>query len=535
MAYKFILVASFLFLSSITFAQLAKVVTQDPQRSSFKTLGRGLNLSTDYGDDNILYSQFHEVIDFEDGFYKVGVNNNKRIHQRKNLSIHIIKLDKNLQIQKEFEIELQTKRNNNYVTPFALYKIGNKIELLANNRADGEINIINWEFNLTDFSVIREDNVIGSFAVPNNSYCDFMYDINDKSGFGGISFIERKGKKSKECAIHSLSWNNNQKKLYQHTTDLSIEYQTNILSKVRTSITGAVWTLIDIREKELSVGSAIFHMNENNGKLTAVLKENSPVVGASITIDKTNSGILVGGFIPNKASAIYETLYLGLLNSNGILVTKNELQLTENFIAKSTKLDKLPKAAIGLSKHYFIREILLRDSDIIDVVASYVFIDEHVSQDGFYTKYKIGDIHIHSFSAEKLISSICINRNIEDKQSGRYESITMKKYSLPFLYTANNNLVMLFVANSNNSMNKNNSDLEKEYLGKSQFVAVKIDQNQKITKQLIFDPEEKLNGFGIFAGIILREIKVGHYFAYHETEFTLAVKAKLTFLYINMK
>ena len=113
-------------LSSI--AQLTTVQTLEPQKSSFKTIGTGLNLNTYYDEDNIRYYQFHDVVECDDGFYKIGLNSNTGYQKKKNLSIHVIKMDKSLQISREFDIELKTQQNNGHVTPFALYRNGNKIE-----------------------------------------------------------------------------------------------------------------------------------------------------------------------------------------------------------------------------------------------------------------------------------------------------------------------------------------------------------------------------------------------------------------------
>jgi hypothetical protein len=51
----------------------------------------------------------------------------------------------------------------------------------------------------------------------------------------------------------------------------------------------------------------------------------------------------------------------------------------------------------------------------------------------------------------------------------------------------------------------------------------------------VYNLAEKIKGFETFTGIILRKIKNGQYFGYHETEFGMTTKAKLTFSYINIK
>ena len=520
-------------LSSI--AQLATVQTTEPQKSSFKTIGTGLNLDTYYDDNHIRYYQFHDVVECEDGFYKVGLNNNTGYQKKKNLSIHIIKLDKNLQITREFDIELKSQQNNGHVTAFALYRNGNKIELLANNRNGAELNIINWEFNLADFSVVREDAILASFTIPENSYCDFVYHVNEKSGYGGISFIERKGKKAKECAIHSLSWNNNMKLVFKQSADLNIVYEQDILSKVKTTASGETWTLLDIRNKNYSTGTSVYYMGEKKGKLTEILNGTKPVTGASMALDNTNSGILVAGFVNDNPSSLNESLLLAHLDEKGTLVVRSEYLIPENFIAKTTKLEKNTKDLKGLSKYYFVRDVIIRENEITDIVASFIILDEGLLSSGPFTKTKIGDIHIYSFLGDKIVSSLCINRNIRDSQNGLFAMVVMKDFSIPFLYTQNGELVMLCIANSTSFSGSNNNNLADQYISETQFMAIKIDKQFKIKKQVVYNLAEKIKGFETFTGIILRKVKNGQYFGYHETEFGMTTKAKLTFSYINIK
>lgn len=520
-------------LSSI--AQLATVQTTEPQKSSFKTIGTGLNLDTYYDDNHIRYYQFHDVVECEDGFYKVGLNSNTGYQKKKNLSIHIIKLDKNLQITREFDIELKSQQNNGHVTAFALYRNGNKIELLANNRNGAELNIINWEFNLADFSVVREDAILASFTIPENSYCDFVYHVNEKSGYGGISFIERKGKKAKECAIHSLSWNNNMKRVFKQSADLNIVYEQDILSKVKTTASGETWTLLDIRNKNYSTGTSVYYMGEKKGKLTEILNGTKPVTGASMALDNTNSGILVAGFVNDNPSSVNESLLLAHLDEKGTLVVRSEYLVPENFIAKTTKLEKNTKDLKGLSKYYFVRDVIIRENEIIDIVASFIILDEGLMSSGPFTKTKIGDIHIYSFLGDKIVSSLCINRNIRDSQNGLFAMVVMKDFSIPFLYSQNGELVMLCIANSTSFSGSNNNNLADQYISETQFMAIKIDKQFKIKKQVVYNLAEKIKGFETFTGIILRKVKNGQYFGYHETEFGMTTKAKLTFSYINIK
>lgn len=107
---KITLVAMLPLICFSSLSQLVSVQTVDPQKSTFKTLGTGLNLNTYYDDDNIRYYQFHDVIECEDGFYKVGLSNNSGYQKKKNLSIHVIKMDKALQISREFDIELKASK-----------------------------------------------------------------------------------------------------------------------------------------------------------------------------------------------------------------------------------------------------------------------------------------------------------------------------------------------------------------------------------------------------------------------------------------
>ncbi len=99
MKHVFLFPLFFIYLCSS--AQLATVRTPEPQKSTFKTLGYGLNLHTNYDDDNIRYYQFHEVIEYEEGFYKVGLNANSGYQKKGNLSIHVITMNKDLQITQE--------------------------------------------------------------------------------------------------------------------------------------------------------------------------------------------------------------------------------------------------------------------------------------------------------------------------------------------------------------------------------------------------------------------------------------------------
>ncbi len=522
-----------LYLFSI--AQLATVHTMEPQKSSFKTLGTGLNLDTYYDDDHIRYYQLHDVVECEDGFYKIGINSNTGYQKKKNLFIHIIKMDKNLELIREFDIELKSLQNSSHVTPFALYRNGNKIELLANNKHDAELNILNWEFNLADFSIVREDNLMATFTIPESSYCDFLYDVNEKSTYGGISFIERKGKKANECAIHSVSWNNNMKRLYKQSTDLNIVYEKNVLSKLKTAASGETWTLLDIRDKNYSTGTFIYHMGEKKGNISEVLKDAKTFTGASLALDRTNSGVLIAGFVADNASSLNDKLCLIHLDEKGTMVTRNEYLVPDNFIAKTTKLDKNVRDLKGLSRYYFVRDIITRDNEIIDVVASFMVLDEGYSSNGTLTRTKIGDILIFSFFNDKIVSSICINRNIGDKQNGWNTMVEMKGFSIPFLYTQHDDLIMLCLANSTSFSGSNNNNLNDQYISNAQFAVVKIDKQFKMKNQVVYDLTEKIKGFDTFTEITLRKISNGQYFGYHETEFGLTTKAKLTFSYINVK
>ncbi|MEO5893151.1 MAG: hypothetical protein ABIQ31_23070 [Ferruginibacter sp.] len=530
-----ILFLALLPLSLSSVAQLATVRTVEPQKSSFKTIGTGLNLDTYYDDDHIRYYQFHDVVECADGFYKVGINNNSGYQKKKNLFIHVIKMDKDLQISREFDIEMKIAQNNSHVTPFALYRNGNKIELLANNKTEEELNIINLEFNLSDFSVARGEQILGSFTIPEKSYCDFLYNVNEKSGYVGISFVERKGKKAKECAIHSLSWNNDMKRVSQQSSELNMAYDPDILSKIKTSASGETWTLLDSRDKKFSTGTSVYYMGNNKGKLTEILKENKQLTGASLALDKNGSGILVAGFIADNAAEVNERLLIIHLDDKGALVPKTDYVIPESFLAKTTKLEKKTRDLKGLSKYYFIREVTVRENEIIDIVASFIYLDVGLSPSGPFTKTTIGDVLIYSFQGDKIVSSICINRNIRDNQRGEYAMAEMKDFSIPFLYTQGDDLVMLCIVNSSSFSAGNNSGLDDQYISNAQFTAIKIDKQFKVTKQVVYDLTEKIKGFDTFTEIILRKINKGQFFGYHETEFGLTTKAKLTFSHIKVK
>ena len=532
---KITLMALLPFICFSSISQLVSVKTVDPQKSTFKTLGTGLNLNTYYDDDNIRYYQFHDVIECVDGFYKVGLSNNSGYQKKKNLSIHVIKMDKALQISREFDIELKSQQNSAHVTPFALYRNGNRIELLANNRKDGMLNIMNWEFNLADFSLISQDNVIGGFSIPENSYCDFSYNINEKTFFGGISFLERKGKKSKECAVHSLSWNSNMKRVSQQSTEMNRPYDQDMLSEIKTTASGETWTLLDSRTRNESIGTSIFYMGENKGKLTEVLKNNTAVTGAGLALANANSGVFVAGYTSTSGATVSESLCLAALDKNGKLVTSNEYVLPESFIDKTTNFEKNTRERKSLSKNYSVREILVRENNTIDVIATLIRLDEGLTPSGPYTKTQIGDVHIYSFVGDKLVSTICINRNIRDIQNGELLMSVTKDFSIPFVYTQQDNLVILCVANSGSFSGSNNSNLDDQYISEAQFVAVKIDNQFKLKKQVIYDLSEKTKGFETYRQITLRRINTGQFFGYNETEFGMTTKAKLTFSHIKVR
>ena len=56
-----------------------------------------------------------------------------------------------------------------------------------------------------------------------------------------------------------------------------------------------------------------------------------------------------------------------------------------------------------------------------------------------------------------------------------------------------------------------------------------------MTKQVIYEPSEKIKGFDAFGGIILRKIGNGQFLGYHETEFGMTTKAQFSFSCIKMK
>jgi hypothetical protein len=276
-------------------------------------------------------------------------------------------------------------------------------------------------------------------------------------------------------------------------------------------------------------------MGGKKEKLTEMIKDNQPLAGASIGLDSAGSGIFVAGFLAHGASSGNEGLSLIHLDKEGKLISRSEYRIPESFIAKTTNPDNNAGDRKGLNKNYFVREVLVRQNNTIDVVSTYISLEENLIPSGPYTKTRIGDIIIHSFLADKLVSSICFNRNIRDKQNGEFLLTVMKDFSIPFIYAQQDDLVMLCVANSSSFSGGNNSKMQDQYISEAQFVAVKIDNQFRVKKQVVFDLSERIKGFDTFTGITLRKIEAGQFFGYHETEFGMTSKAKLTFSHIRVK
>jgi hypothetical protein len=535
---KQLLVVIFSVIGYLSFAQMASVLTVDPQKSSFKTLGTGLNLDM-YRADNIRYPQFHEMIETSDGYFKVGLNSNSGYQKKTNLSIHVIKLDKGLQIVDEFNIELDVKDNKSELRPFALYRNGNKIELIGNNVNGDELNIINWEFNANDFSVLKEDNKLASFAISGKNYYDFLYDINEATNYFGICFIEQKGKKSKACSMFSFSCNNNMQPVFQKTVDLPFDYNDDILSRFKVAANGDAWALLDDRVKGFSIGCNIVHHSKNSSTITKIVHEEKAVISASIALNKAGTAILVAGFLDNKDANFVTDIYLGEVDKEGELLTKSKYVLPKTFISKTTTLGKsFPDQSDGLSKLYYVRDIVTRDNGTIDIIMSVVDFDKAYFAEKMGTsagrKIKVGDVLIVSFQNDKVISMLSFNRTMNDSQKGSDPMIVLQEFSIPFVYTFNNNLVILFVTNSANfKTNSSSNDLKDEYLGSAYFGAVKMDETFKVNKQLIYDLSENVKGLDNYMGIVFRKVNKTQYLGYHETEFGMATKAKLAFSVIK--
>jgi hypothetical protein len=514
-------------------AQLAKVSIAEPQKSTFKTLGNGLNLRASETDD--FYSiPFHQMVESKDNYFKVGITANYGYFKTSNLFIHVIQLSKALIIEKEFEIELESENKEGKVRPIKIFTVGNKIELLAINvdKANAQFNIYNWEFNLSDFSVLVKNRKLASFPYSKSSKYEHIVDINKTTQSFALCVAERKGKKSTDCAMHVVSCNNATNTLFKQSADFSMKYAQEMVIKMQVSGSGATWALIAENDKKGEINNQIICATKEKINIFPLQQNGNAIVNAGIAVNKAN-GIYIAGLL-NTGDKGFATMVFTEMDITGKMAALTNVDLKKELAGTNEN-----GSEDGLNKDNRVQQIIVRDNGLVDV-----FTIDHTSKEvtsgrtafPWDTKSEFGDINLFSFKNNKLTNLKTIRRNITEKQTSSFFNYDLRAYSLPVAFSRNNELYFLYLANTSNADGANNDlKVKKETTSECLFVVAKMDENFKIKSQPLFDYTERNGNFDMYASITLCGISDTKYFAYHETEFGLYTKAKLDFAIMELK
>jgi hypothetical protein len=527
-----ILCIVFINLCFLAQAQLAKVtVADEPQKSTFKTLGNGLYLTTSDIDD-FYFIPFHEMVESKSNYFKVGITANYGYFKEPNLSMHVIQLSKDLLIEKEFEIELAPENKEGKIRPVKIFTVGNKIELIAINidKANDQFNIYNWEFNLSDFTVITKNRKLATFPYSKSSKYEHLVDINRTSQNVAICVAERKGKKSADCALHVVSCDNTMKTLFKQSVDFSLKYSQEMLIRMQVSTTGDAWTLVAENDKKGEISNQVIYAGKDKINIFPLAQNGNAIVNAGIAINKTNNGIYIAGLL--NADNGFTEMLLAEMDKTGKIAVLNSVDLKKELTGVNE-----PSQEFG--KDNRVQQVVVRDNGIIDVLT----IDESSKEvpSGstafpWNIRSQFKDVHLFSFLKNKLANLKTLRRNITEEQVGPFFNYNLWAYSMPVAFAKNNDLYFLYLANASNADGANNDlKIKRATASECLFVVAKMDENFKLKSQTLFDYTDGSASFGQHASLIFCRTSDTKYFGYHETEFGLTTKAKLLFAVMELK
>ncbi|MEJ7587852.1 MAG: hypothetical protein WKI04_09865 [Ferruginibacter sp.] len=515
-------------------SQLAKVDIADPQKSTFKTLGNGLNLAASEEND-FYFIPFHQTVQSKDNYFKVGITANYGYFKKPNVSIHVIQLSKALQIEKEFEVKLKPESGEGKLRPVKLYVVENKIELITIqvDKDGGRFTIYNWEFNLSDFSVMARNKNLGSFPYSKNSKYQYLVDVNKFNQSFGICIAERKEKKGQACAVHVLSCDNTMKTLVKQSADFSFKYSKEILSKMRLSDKGEMWALLTETDKKEEISNQVIYGNKEKINFFSLKQNANNIVHSCFSLNKSNNGIYVAGLIYPSGSEFSDGISYAEMSNTGQMSAVNTVDIKKELTNMNADV-----SVNGFNKNTRIQEVIVRDNDLVDIIVNEYTFKEVTSGNTAFpydTKMKFGDIYLFSLLKNKLANSKVIRRNITEKQTSSFYINDIRDYSLPNAFSQKNNVYFLYLANTSNPDGRDkDSKLKKETTSQCLFMVAKMDENFNLKSQPLFDYTEK-NNFESYAYLTLCPISDTKYMGYHETEFGMTTKAKLTFAVMEIK
>lgn len=86
----------------------------------------------------------------------------------------------------------------------------------------------------------------------------------------------------------------------------------------------------------------------------------------------------------------------------------------------------------------------------------------------FDTKFDFGDVHLFSFSNNKIANIKIIYRNITEKQTSGFFSNDIRSYSLPAVFSKNNDLYFLYFLYLGNTANADDTNPDSKLKKKQQ-------------------------------------------------------------------
>ncbi|GAA4748889.1 hypothetical protein GCM10023229_31880 [Flavisolibacter ginsenosidimutans] len=431
--------------------------------------------------------------DGKDGFMRLDVW--KAGSGKEGAYVHLLKFDHKLSIVAEKETVLEGEGSENML-PVLIFNTPGSIHvvLAGGSKEANQYSIFYWEFSDADLAVKKAHVVLASLPFDKDKEYTLTSVRNQKAGTFGVTVLEEGGKKE-AAFLHSLSFNSSPSLVFKQSTTLSFLGKKGRISGTQISESGTVFSLLsypDEKIDELFVYSVLLAGKEG-AKLLPLASGGQPLINCDFGLSSDN-GILFSGLSWPGKKDYSAALAVGKISSSG-----DQSILKEEPFAPSL-LDVLQKTKkTGLSKDYFVRSVTQRNNGVIDVVVQYCFQNiGNSASGGISGVVELLDAVIFSFEGDRLVSTIPIKRNLYQGTNGSAATVNPNHFGIPEVFTAENNLYLIYFDNPENTMGANDGKTPKsKNFYKGVVTLARIDKNYKTAQQqlLDFDHDEGFMNF----------------------------------------
>ena len=486
----YLLTACLLFASS-TFCQLAKVTFTDEQKYAHH-IKRGVVIVTPFSKAIRSVSVADLIPDPTGGYIKFRIAKANVGSTKSEPYASFIKLDNMLNITSQKETTLPT--DDPSFEPVGTFDASGKLNLLMSSIEKGEkvMRISYWQFDLGSFALLKKNIPLVDFPFDKSKKYDFMIcHSRDQKSFG-LTVLEE-GDKKDAAILHTASFASDLTRLFKVTTQLPYLSNKGKINDTEMADNGAIYSLLDYtdsKKDDFMVNTLLVSTKEKQ-QLVPLMYKGEPIINSAFFITAQNE-VLIAGMNPPSKKDYCTALVFGRLNNLTQFLIDREETFNKELLGKLGNADER-----GLKKDYYVRSISQRPNGMIDVVLNYCKQERYstssmdVGGGRLAQTTEVEDLVVLSYNNNMAVATHHIPRRLAQEEKGMITMVNKQKFSIPQVFTVNNDLYLLHLDNPLNFVEEKKKKINLTNFYDCSLMLSRLDAKGKITQQQLISFERK--------------------------------------------